>query len=124
MGSIEVFDCQQGKWVPYISTPEEVDRYYQAMLAQNEGKKKPGVLESKLRHMEDQLKETQQKLNHAENQLKHSPQVTQVTPVAQAIEMAESQLRRERKKGKGTKGCKKGLPKDSQRISYSSPWKH
>ena len=101
MGSIEVFDCQQGKWVPYVSTPEDVERYYQQMLAEINGKKKPGVLESKLRHMEDQLKETQQKLEAAETELKQGRTLTvkQVTPVAQAIEIAKAEVAREQANG-------------------------
>ena len=121
MGSIEIYDYQRQQWVPYIPTPEDTERYYQKVLARLERKHTPAALATTLRHTEEKLRETNRKLEEAEAQLKkHTPRVDQVTPIAQAIEIAESQVKRERKNGRGRKksGTYSSIPSRLKRISY------
>ena len=95
MGSIEKFDFKQLKWVPYHSTPEDVEEYFRKMDARREEQehgpryrmKKLRDMEEKLINMEKQLEEAKAKIN------RKTPIVTQVTPVAQAIEIAKSQVK-------------------------------
>lgn len=105
MGSIEVFDYQRREWVPYLpnsSTPT------------------------------DSVKELQEKLAAAEQKIKQLevPEVKQVTPVAEAMERAQSQLQQQRKKGsvtqrKNPKAHEKSstLPKSTKRLQYNPSWK-
>ena len=107
MGSIEVYDYKQQKWVPYVSTPEDAERFFQKMEARRLAKN-PQYMTKKLRDMEEKLIDTEKKLAEAEAKLKEkTPRVTQVTPVAQAIEMAQAQVDRERKKTSSIPQCKK-----------------
>lgn len=90
MGSVEVYDYQQQKWVPYVSDP---DKWYQHFLDLKDGYVQPdhkgryivgsGAKFRKLKEMEEKQKE---------------PAVKLVSPVAQAVEMAISETERERKK--------------------------
>ena len=91
MGSVEVYDYQQMKWVPYIPSPGSADRYYQNMIAEIEEKSKPGHVMKKLQDTEEKLQDTKRKLDEAEAKLKRRPTVNLVTPVAQSIEMAKIQ---------------------------------
>ena len=108
MGSIEKFDFKQLKWVPYRSTPEDVEEYFRKMDARREEQEHgTGRLMKRLRDLEEKLKATEKKLEDTEDKLERkTPQVTQVTPVAQAIEIAESEVR---KKGREEQQRKKTL---------------
>ena len=85
MGTREVYDYQQQKWVPYISDP---DKWYQHLLDVRDGyaeRDSQGryVMGSGLKYRE--LKEMKQN---------EKTVVNLVTPVAQALEMAKSELKR------------------------------
>ena len=105
MGSIETYDFKQRKWVPYLSTPEDVEHYFQKMDTLREEKQHgPGHMARRLRDTEEKLNDTQKQLEEARAELKRkTPQVTQVTPVAQAIEMAQAEVNEARKKASGQK---------------------
>ena len=85
MGMREVYDYQQQKWVPYVSDP---DKWYQHLLDVRDGyaeRDSQGrfVMGSGPKYRE--LKEMKQK---------EKPEVNLVTPVAQALEMANRSLRK------------------------------
>ena len=87
MGTREVYDYQQQKWVPYVSDP---DKWYQHLLDVRDGYAEGDsqgcyVMGSGWKYRE--LKEMRQK------EKTHSDLVT---PVAQASEMAKSELKRKR----------------------------
>ena len=87
MGSIEVYDCKLQTWVPYVSDP---DKWYHHFFDLRDCYVQPdhqaGIVGSgakyrKLKEMEDR-----------------KPVVSLVSPIAQATEMAKSEMKRERKK--------------------------
>ena len=85
MGTWLVYDYQQQKWIPYVSDP---DKWYQHLLDVRDGyaeRDSQGhyIVGSGRKYRE--LKEMRQKEN---------PVVNLVTPVAQALEMAKSELKR------------------------------
>ena len=88
MGSIIVYDYKLHKWVPYVSDP---NKWYQLILDLRNGYVQPdhlgrymvgsGTKYRKLKEIEDQKRV-----------------VNLVSPIAQATEMAQSKMKRERKK--------------------------
>ena len=117
MGSIEVYDYQQMKWVPYIPQPDKADRYYKHTTDKIEKEwQKSDSLTAQ------QLRETTEKLRAAEEQLKRmderTPEVKQVTDVAEAIKRAEDDVRRERKKARAHPYRKSTLPKRVRKLRY------
>ena len=85
MGTRLVYDYQQQKWIPYVSDP---DKWFQHLLDVRDGyaeRDSQGhyIVGSGRRYRE--LKEMRQK---------EKPVVNLVTPVAQALEMAKSELKR------------------------------
>ena len=89
MGSIEVFDYKQMKWVPYLPPPDQAERYYQRLVASLDTQSHPSTVATKLKETEDKLKEAENKLKRLEER---EPIVKQVTPVSQAIERAKSEI--------------------------------
>ena len=93
MGSIEVYDYKQQKWVPYVPDPE---KWYQHFKDLRDGYVKPdykgryivgsGAPYRKLKEMEKQQQQEQQQV-----------EVNLVTPVAQATEIARSEVERMQK---------------------------
>ena len=84
MGSIEVYDYEKRDWVPYT----------------------PGVTNvvNRKNQMAEQLRDTQLKLAEAEKTIqqlsKQTPIVVkQVTPVAEAMERAKAQIKRQKHRG-------------------------
>ena len=82
MGSIEVYDSKELKWVPYVPDFAKWERHFKDM---SEGKVRP---DHKGRYIVG---------NGSRSSTEEStrPVVRLVTPVAQAIEMAKSELKRE-----------------------------
>ena len=132
MGSIEVYDYKQMKWVPYVPHPDQAERYYQRLVASLDTQSHPSTIATKLKDTEDKLKEAEHKLKRREEK---QPEVKQVTQVAEAIERARSEQKRDRKKisitqtsthtpsEKNKKKKKKTsivLPKRSRNIRYGS----
>ena len=101
MGSIEVYDVKQQKWVPYIPDNNE---WYQHFKDLSDGHVQPdhmgryivgsGRKNKKLKELEAQ--ERQKEIEMREQQ---TPIVKLVSPVAQAVEMAKSEVERKRKEG-------------------------
>ena len=97
MGTREVYDYQQQKWVPYISDP---NKWYQHLLDVRDGYAERAtqgryVMGSGLKYRE--LKEMKQK---------EKTVVNLVTPVAQALEMAKSELKQKGEDSIMDGGCK------------------
>jgi hypothetical protein len=102
MGSIEVYDYEQMKWVPYKDDP---DKWYQHFKDLGDGYVKAdhkgryivgsGHLRKRVETLEAKLKATEEKLKLAEEELKNTqrPSVNLVSPVAQAIEIAKSEVK-------------------------------
>ena len=96
MGSIEVYDAKQEKWVAFVP---DYDEWYQHFKDLRDGYVQPDhmgryVVGTGKRNR--QLKEMEARQKEIEMLEKQRPVVNQVTPVAQAIEIAKSQLARER----------------------------
>ena len=90
MGTREVYDYEQQKWVPYVSDP---DKWYQHLLDMRDGLVELDylgryIVGSGEKHR--RLKEMEAK--QIENQ---RPVVNLVSLVAQATEMARSEIKRE-----------------------------
>ena len=95
MGTREVYDYEQQKWVPYVSDP---DKWYQHLIDLRDGLVQPDHLGryivgsgAKYRHLKEMEKEQIEK---------QRPVVNLVSPVAQATEMARSEIKREREMAK------------------------
>ena len=95
MGTREVYDYEQQKWVPYVSDP---DKWYQHLIDLRDGLVQPDHLGryivgsgAKYRHLKEMEKEQIEK---------QRPVVNLVSPVAQATEMARSEIKRERERAK------------------------
>ncbi len=87
MGSIEVFDFKQRKWIPYVP---DFEKWNQHFIDIHEGRVKPDY---KGRYIvgSGNIKKKAEAVDVAHNRV----QVKLVTPVAQALEMAKSELARE-----------------------------
>ena len=118
MGTREVYDYEQQKWVPYVSDP---DKWYQHLLDMCDGLVEPDylgryIVGSGEKHR--RLKEMEAK--QIENQ---RPVVNLVSPVAQATEMARSEVKREREMAKSKTFVPpdggKSSPDRSQRITFN-----
>jgi hypothetical protein len=112
MGSIEVYDAQQQKWVPYTPDPEVL---YQHLKDLRDGYVQPDhlgryIVGSGARNR--QLAEM--------NKLKQTPTVNLVSPIAQANEMAQSEVDREKKRKNYTAKKRKNDPAKSKqpRLEY------
>ena len=123
MGSIEVYDAKQEKWVPFVP---DYDEWYQHFKDLRDGYVQPDhmgrfVVGTGKRNR--QFKEMEAKQKEIEMLEKQRHVVNQVTPVAQAIELAKSELARERKKGGVIKRKKaktaQGLAKRFKRYAYN-----
>ena len=107
MGTREVYDYEQKKWVPYVSDP---DKWYQHLLDMRDGLVEPDYLgryivgsgekHRRLKQMEAKQIENQRSV------------VNLVSPIAQATEMARSEVKREREMAKS----KTLVPPDRQKI--------
>ena len=87
MDTREVYDCQQQKWIPYASDP---DKWYQHLLDVRDGYPER---DSQGRYMVGSGRKYREM---KEMRQKEKPVVNLVTPVAQALEMAKSELKRKR----------------------------
>ena len=111
MGTREVYDYEQQKWVPYVSDP---DKWYQHLLDMRDGLVEPDylgryIVGSGERHR--CLKEMEAK--QIENQ---RPVVNLVSPVAQAMEMARSEIKREHEMAKSKTFVPPGRRKKFTRL--------
>ena len=88
MGSIEVFDFKQKKWVPYVP---DYDKWKQHFHDIQEGYAKPDHMGRYLVGSGKHLRSKKENTNASQQ----PPQVKFVTPIAQALEIAKSELRRE-----------------------------
>ena len=121
MGSIEVDDTKQEKWVPYVP---DYDEWYQHFKNLRDGYVQPdhmgryvvgsGKKYRKLKEMEARGKEMREQ---------QRPILKQITLVAQAIEIAKSEIERDSKKEGGSKREKakspNSLPKRLKHYAYN-----
>jgi hypothetical protein len=84
MGSIEVYDSKLAKWVPYIP---DFKKWEQHFIDISEGRVRP---DHKGRYIVGSGS-----IQRTTSKTAEHPKVTLVTPVAQAVEMAKSELERE-----------------------------
>ena len=84
MGSIEVYDSKLAKWVPYIP---DFKKWEQHFIDISEGRVRP---DHKGRYIVGSGS-----IHRTTSKTTEHPKVTLVTPVAQAVEMAKSELERE-----------------------------
>ena len=115
MGTREVYDIKLQKWVPYVSDP---DKWYQYLLNLREGNVEPHnqdcyIVDSGGKHEQLKDMDTQQKEMHEDQR----PVVNLVTPVAQATEMAKSEIKRE------MAARKKFVPQGRRQNVYKSTTK-
>ena len=108
MGSIEVYNVKQEKWVPYVP---DYNAWYQHFKDLRDGYVQPdhmgryvvgsGKKYRKLKEIERREKEMEareKQLEAREKQIEQkSPTLKQITPVAQAIKIAKSEIERKRK---------------------------
>ena len=95
MGSIEVYDSKQGRWVPYVPDFKKWEQHFRDI---SEGRVRP---DHKGRYIVGSgSKDRISSANPANQEVK----VELVTPVAHAVEMAKSELKREmlKRKSMGT----------------------
>lgn len=85
MGSIEIFDSKQMKWVPYVPDYDKWKQHFQDI--QN-GYVKPD-------HLGRYIVGSGRKYRPKTEVKVQQPQVKFVTPIAQALEIAKSELQRE-----------------------------
>ena len=114
MGSIEVYDIKQEKWVPYVPDNDEWYQYFKDLRSRvqpdhmgryvvGSGKKYRKIKEMEARGKEIEMREQQR------------PILKQITPVAQAIEIAKSEIERDSKKEGGSKRKKAKSPNLQQK---------
>ena len=119
MGTREVYDYEQQKWVPYISDP---DNWYQHLLDMRDGLVEPDYLGRYI--VGSGEKHRRLKEMEAKQIEKQRPVVNLVSPVAQATEMARSEIKREREMAKSKTfvppGRRKTSTDHSQRISCNT----
>ena len=113
MGTRLVYDYQQQKWIPYVSDP---DKWYQHLLDVRDGYAERDshghyIVGSGRKYRE--LKEMKSLESKMETQ---RPVFNLVSPVAQATEMAKSEIKRDRKKDGKRK--KEAIPPPSLKRKY------
>jgi hypothetical protein len=88
LGSIELYDAKQQKWVSYISDPEKWYQHFKDIRDGYDERDFQGryIVGSGAKHRRMAEMETLQKTED-------TPEVQLVTPVAQAVEMAMSELK-------------------------------
>ena len=121
MGSIEVYDYKQQKWVPYVPDPE---KWYQHFKDLRDGYVRP---DHKGRYIVGSGA-INRKLKELEKQQQQQPQVNLVTPVAQATEIARSEVKRKKeetelgkKSGKKRKNSSAPLFKSPKKTKFADP---
>ena len=95
MGTREVYDYEQQKWVPYVSDP---DKWYQHLLDMRDGLVELDYLGRYI--VGSGEKHRRLKEMEAKQIEKQRPVVNLVSPIAQATEMARSEIKREREMAK------------------------
>jgi hypothetical protein len=91
MGSVEIYDLDQKKWVPYVPDFKKWEQHFEDI---SEGRVRPD-------HKGRYVVGSGSRANSTRDT--DRPKVTLVTPVAQAVEMAKSELQREHKVIRGSK---------------------
>ena len=125
MGSIEVYDAKQRKWVPYVPDYEKWRQHFHDI---QEGYAKPDhmgryVVGSGRRHRKLKEMEAQQRQKEIEMLEAQRPVVKLVSPVAQAVEMVKSNMdreKRERRQSSTTGGEQHQRKKNKESIDWNT----
>ena len=111
MGSIEVYEAKQEKWVPYVPDynawyqhfkdlrdgyvqPDHMGRY---VVGSGRKYRKLKEMEAREREVEAREKQIETREKQIEAREQKSPTLKQITPTAQALEIAKSEIERKRK---------------------------
>ena len=111
MGSIEVYEAKQEKWVPYVPDynawyqhfkdlrdgyvqPDHMGRY---VVGSGRKYRKLKEMEAREREVEASEKQIETREKQIEAREQKSPTLKQITPTAQALEIAKSEIERKRK---------------------------
>ena len=86
MGSVEVYDYKRQEWVPYVP---DYEKWYQHFKDLRDGYVRPD-------HLGRYIVGSGYKQRRMKEEEENRPVVQLVTPVAQALEMAKSDLQREK----------------------------
>ena len=105
MGSVEVYGIKLQKWVPYVL---DYDNWYRHFKDLSEGYVQSDrmgryIVGSSTRNRKLKEMEAQKRQQGIEIQEQQRPVFKQVTPVAQALEIAKSEIERKKKKKKKKK---------------------
>ena len=93
MGSIEVYDYKRHQWVPYIP---DYEKYYQHFKDMRDGYVQPDHLGRYLVGSGAKYR----KMKESEESAKQQPTLKLVTPVAQAVEIAKSEVKDDKEERK------------------------
>ena len=109
MGSVEVYDYKRREWIPYVADSE---KWYQHLKDLRDGHVRPDYMGryivgsgAKQRRM---------------TETEHKPVVQLVTPVAQAVEIAKSELTREKARNNVTDVGKPSRQRKKRRVKRIS----
>ena len=111
MGSIEVYDAKQEKWVLYVPDynawyqhfkdlrdeyvqPNHMGRFF---VGSRKKYRKLKEIETREKEMEAREKQLEAREKQIDARKQKSPTLKQITPVAQAIEITKSEIERKRK---------------------------
>ena len=110
MGSVEVYDYKRRQWVPYIP---DYEKYYQHFKDMRDGYVQPDHLGRYVVGSGAKYR----KMKEMEESAKQRPALKLVTPVAQAVEIAKSEVKRdeEERKKEPRVGRKKPAPGNGKR---------
>ena len=136
MGSIKVYDAKQEKWVPYVPDynawyqhfkdlrdgyvqPDHMGRY---VVGSGKKYRKLKEIETREREVEAREKQTEAREKQIEAREQKSPTLKQITPVAQALEIAKSEIERKRKENdsQGITGGNQQRKKRKATVDWNS----
>ena len=136
MGSIKIYDTKQEIWVPYVPDynawyqhfkdlrdgyvqPDHMGRY---VIGSGKKYRKLKEIETREREVEAREKQIEAREKQIEAREQKSPTLKQITPVAQALEIAKSEIERKRKENdsRGITGGNQQRKKRKATVDWNS----